>query len=136
MILSDALDYLATLFSRPITDGSDVLFWVVIVFGAYCALVFLLLPSAPRRPASKAVATQENSKIIVLGQHEHSYSQPFTFERVPVSGGRHTDYLIMVCPGCLTAVAFPRDNFLLATPEHQQWVKDGLRDIGITLLTD
>lgn len=125
-------------YTMPLVNGSDTLLLAILAIAA-CGilfLIFLLIPKSPPAPQTKAIVPQADVKVVVLGQHKHSYTQPFTFDRVPVSGGCHTDYLIMVCPGCLTAVAFPRDNFLLATSEHQQWVKDGLRDIGITLLTD
>ncbi|NTW22914.1 hypothetical protein HGA34_05255 [Candidatus Falkowbacteria bacterium] len=136
MTFDDALNSLATLLNRPIAKSSDVLFWVIVVMAIYCSFIFLLLPALNCRPKRKAAVPCPESEIIVMGEHEHNYSAPHLIEYAPVGGGHHTNYSVMVCNGCMTAITFPQDNFLLTIPEHQEWLKSGLVDMGITLVLE
>lgn len=54
----------------------------------------------------------------LIDRHEHHWTPTGGFEHAPVSHGRHTQFIILMC-GCGAVDVFPRMNYLLTTPEFQ-----------------
>jgi hypothetical protein len=138
MTFSEVSDKAAALLFRLVNDSNDLFLVAGIALVACCILllVYLFFPGLYHTPHSKALVPQPGPEVIVLGKHEHGYAHPYPIEDAPIGGGRHTIYSVLVCHGCMTAVTFPQDNFLLTTSEHQEWLKTGLADMGITLVTE
>ncbi len=67
---------------------------------------------------------------------EHPSPQKFWgmeyVERAPVPGG-HTKYMLVDGEEPGTVVPFPGDNFKLTTPEHQEEIRQKIKNLGFVL---